>query len=238
MALLSPGTEPAVFPVDVHRHRRPGPSAGFYLRNAFHFSGPAAVEKLGYPVSAGIHPMHAGRISPDCLVRLAAVLRLPGVLAVGECGLDSRFAHAGPQAELFAWQVQQASMLGKPLILHLVKSDEEALKILAGCPVPFLYHGFRGTATRLRKWLMNDNAWVSFGMALLRDPTLTEVFLACPPERRFLESDDSPMPVSVLHAFLEEKTGIPAPVLMKEQMENARLFFRLTALPIFEPKNH
>jgi hypothetical protein len=43
-------------------------------------------------------------------------------------------------------------------------------------------------------------------------------------------------PVTELFGFLEKKTGIPAIYFMEKQMENARQFFGLTALPIFDPQ--
>lgn len=223
------------FLADVHRHRRPGPEKGFFLRNAFHFLDAASISSLSYPVSAGLHPMHTPLWTEEVKARLNTVWQLPGVLAIGECGLDSRFPDTAGQQRVFSWQVAQANQLKKPLILHLVRSDVPALRIVREAKVPFVLHGFRGKPDRLRFWLDHPGAWFSFGWALAGDPHTRDSFLLCPPDRILLETDADPHTIGQVYTVGARLLGMEDHLFQGLVCQNAKRFFGLNRLPIFDP---
>ncbi len=70
--------------------------------------------------TAGVHPHHAAELSPAAASELEALAREPGVVALGECGLDY-FRDLSPreaQRQAFHRQLEIAVMLGKPVFLH------------------------------------------------------------------------------------------------------------------------
>src|SRR5579863_1521896 len=69
--------------------------------------------------TAGVHPHHAAALAADELPQLRALLALPEVVAVGECGLDyyRNFSPREAQRRAFEWQLALALESGKPLFL-------------------------------------------------------------------------------------------------------------------------
>ena len=53
--------------------------------------------------TAGVHPHHAGELTDQDLPRLRALLREPGVVAAGECGLDYYRNYSPPASQRLAF---------------------------------------------------------------------------------------------------------------------------------------
>jgi TatD DNase family protein len=70
--------------------------------------------------TAGVHPHHAAELDAALLSELARLARMPGVVAVGECGLDyfRDFSPRPVQRAAFAQQLALAAESGKPVFLH------------------------------------------------------------------------------------------------------------------------
>ena len=70
--------------------------------------------------TAGVHPHHAGELTDSDLPRLRALLRAPGVVAAGECGLDYYRNYSPPDSQRIAFerQLALAAECGQPLFLH------------------------------------------------------------------------------------------------------------------------
>jgi TatD DNase family protein len=82
--------------------------------------------------SAGVHPHHASEVTTDALPALEAAANDPAVVAVGECGLDY-FRDLSPrdaQRRAFAWQLEIAARVGKPVFLHQRDAHEDFVAIL------------------------------------------------------------------------------------------------------------
>ena len=96
--------------VDIHTHKWPSAHAIFNLPS--YTSAPAASE--GRLFSAGIHPWDTAAPLPEELwQRLKATIARPEVVAVGECGLDSRRgATLEIQEQIFLRQAAIASDAG------------------------------------------------------------------------------------------------------------------------------
>lgn len=97
--------------------------------------------------SVGIHPWRADIAAPSDWAELERLAALPNVVAIGEAGLD---ALRGPEREVqmpvFLKQARLAEKLGKPLIIHAVKSNAELISLIRSerPSVPWIIHGFRG----------------------------------------------------------------------------------------------
>lgn len=70
--------------------------------------------------TAGVHPHHAGELTDHVMPRLRALLREPGVVAAGECGLDYYRNYSPPASQrlAFARQLALAAECKQPLFLH------------------------------------------------------------------------------------------------------------------------
>jgi TatD DNase family protein len=82
--------------------------------------------------TAGVHPHHAAELSAAGLAELAALARLPEVVAVGECGLDY-FRDLSPRAAqraAFVRQLELAADAGKPVFLHQREAHADFSAIL------------------------------------------------------------------------------------------------------------
>jgi TatD DNase family protein len=71
-------------------------------------------------VAAGVHPHEASSLSDDVKRRLERALSAPGVVAVGEIGLDYHYMNSPREDQLQAldWQLELALEAGLPVVLH------------------------------------------------------------------------------------------------------------------------
>lgn len=83
--------------------------------------------------TAGVHPHHAAELeSPGAVEELRALAALPGIVAVGECGLDyyRNFAPRETQRAAFARQLELAAGTGLPVFLHERDAHADFIAIL------------------------------------------------------------------------------------------------------------
>jgi TatD DNase family protein len=82
--------------------------------------------------TAGVHPHHAEQMQHEDVARLAALLKEPQVVAVGECGLDYFRNYSSPQAQrrAFEWQLRLAIEERKPVFLHQREAHEDFVALL------------------------------------------------------------------------------------------------------------
>jgi TatD DNase family protein len=82
--------------------------------------------------TAGLHPHHASDYSPLLRDELRALARRPGVVAVGECGLDYYRNYSPREAQLaaFAGQLELAVELGLPVFLHQRDAHADFVAVL------------------------------------------------------------------------------------------------------------
>src|SRR5262245_50360377 len=111
--------------------------------------------------TAGVHPHDAKRCDATTIDRLRALAAEPGVVAVGECGLDYNrdFSPRPVQDRWFEAQVALAADLGLPLFLHERDAHARFVEILR----PYrprlaaaVVHCFTGTAAELDAYLAMD----------------------------------------------------------------------------------
>jgi TatD DNase family protein len=87
----------------------------------------------GIFAAAGIHPHEAKDFLPERDgPRFEALARRPGIVAIGEVGLDFHYDHSPreKQLEVIEWMLDCARRLGLPVLLHNRESGTEMLATL------------------------------------------------------------------------------------------------------------
>ena len=153
----------------------------------------------GVWATAGVHPHDAAA----GLDGLDEVLRSPGVVAVGECGLDYHYDHSPrlAQRDAFAAQVALAHEHGLPLVIHTREAWDDTFAILdeVGVPERTVMHCFTGgpgeaEASLERGALLSFSGIVTFKTA----DDLRDAAASCPLDRLMIETD-SPYLAPVPH---------------------------------------
>lgn len=141
--------------------------------------------------TAGVHP-HEARHGLD---GLEALLGLPGVVAVGECGLDFHYDHAPREVQGRAMRAQWrlAIELGLPVVVHNRESNEAMLAAVAEPEFAALeadFHSFAG-GLAMAEALIERGFYLGFtGMITFRAAdNVREVIPRLPPDRELVETD-------------------------------------------------
>jgi TatD DNase family protein len=195
--------------------------------------------------TAGIHPHQAGEAAEEDAERLRELVRRPGVVAVGECGLDFHydFAPRDVQTRWFAAQLKLAGELDLPVVVHCREAEEAMIPLVreaGSAGVRGVLHCYPGHLPLLDTAL--EAGWsVSFtGIVTFRTFRGTEAVQAVPAGRYFLETDGpylAPVPhrgkrnepafVPLIRDRVAELRGEPARQVEEETTSAARSFFRL-----------
>ena len=141
----------------------------------------------------GIHPHEAGTVTTDDLAALRDLLEHPKAVAVGETGLDwyRDYAPHDAQRRLFASELELASELGKPVVIHTRAADDDTLAALEDFTGTVVLHCF--SSPRMLPIALQRGWYVSFaGNATF--PKAVDLRLAATqvPAERILAETDSP----------------------------------------------
>lgn len=147
--------------------------------------------------SLGTHPDHACEdVLPDC-GEMISVLSSPGVIAIGETGLD--YFHNDEKAKpaqkaSFLRHIEASRRTGLPVIIHSRMADEDMVALLqeesGKGAFPFLIHCF-ASGMYLAKAVLELGGYLSFS-GLLTFPKceeIREVARDVPAERLLVETD-------------------------------------------------
>ncbi|EQD76520.1 Deoxyribonuclease, TatD Mg-dependent [mine drainage metagenome] len=109
-------------------------------------------------VTAGIHPHEASRAGSSDWAIIKEYSKKPGVVAIGECGLDyfRHFSAPGDQRRVFENQLILASEHGKALFLHERDAHADFMAMLRDCggtQLRGVLHCFTGTRDELENYL-------------------------------------------------------------------------------------
>ncbi|MEO6682867.1 MAG: TatD family hydrolase [Ginsengibacter sp.] len=143
------------------------------------------------PISAGLHPWYLKNAEEE-LSQLQSICHQQNVVAIGECGLD-RLAETDwdRQVTYFEAQLDLATSLNKPVIIHCVRAFAETMGMLKGITVPVIFHGVNKKLSAIEP-LIENGYFLSFGKAILQpSETIIHTLRAVPPAQLFLETDDS-----------------------------------------------
>jgi len=145
----------------------------------------------------GVHPHHAAEAPIPTPETLAAMVRHPRVIGVGESGLDY-FYDKSPrdiQAENFRAHIRGARLAGVPLCIHARDADDDIALILRQerdreGGFDFLLHCFSSTR-RLAEAALDMGGWISFSGILTfpRSSELREIARDVPLDRLLVETD-------------------------------------------------
>ncbi|XP_071083549.1 uncharacterized protein [Haliotis cracherodii] len=110
-------------------------------------------------LAMGCHPKNVTSFDTVAVEGLKQCINHPKIIAVGEIGLDYSGTfrqHEVLQKKMFAYQLQLALDVKKPLVIHCRQAEEDCLAIMEEI-VPKNYkihcHCFTGTYEQCKKWL-------------------------------------------------------------------------------------
>src|SRR5262245_65523290 len=149
--------------------------------------------------TVGLHP-HDAKLGLD---GLAEMLESPGVVAVGECGLDYHYEHSprATQREVFAAQIGWAHEHDLALMIHTREAWDDTFAVLdaGGVPERTVFHCFTGGRGEAEQCLARGGH-LSFS-GIVSFPSAGDVRAAaarCPLDRALVETD-SPYLAPVPH---------------------------------------
>ena len=208
-------------PFDFHTHRLDATGALISV-NPCRF-----VPEPGKWYSVGFHPWdlveEPGATDFNLLERCASH---PQVLAIGETGLDSR---RGPdlslQREVFARHLTLAASVGKPVVVHMVRTSHEILALrrtMGLTAVPLAIHGMRSNE-RVARQQLDGGCYLSYGMRFN-----LAALQVTPLDRLLIETDDDELPIEEVAATVAAQLQISADDVIRQTVINAQ---RLLGLP-------
>ncbi len=149
----------------------------------------------GLLAAVGIHPHEAGGASDAALEEIRVMARKPGVVAIGEIGLDYHydFSPRDQQRRAFAAQIGIAKEVGLPIVVHDREAHADTLTILksegAGAAGGVM-HCFSGD-WKLAHTVLDMGFYISVGGTLTfpNAARLRELVARLPLDRLLLETD-------------------------------------------------
>jgi TatD DNase family protein len=146
--------------------------------------------------TVGVHPNDAAKASEGDLVRLEELVKHPGVIAVGEIGLDYHydFSARDTQKSVFIEQMVIAARALKPIVIHTREAWPDTLALLAEHWTPHgiggIMHCFSGGPAEARQAL-DLGFYLSFG-GILTFPKALDIQASAreaPGDRILVETD-------------------------------------------------
>jgi TatD DNase family protein len=149
--------------------------------------------------AVGLHPTRARDLTDDARAEIERLATLPRVVAIGESGMDdywtTRRADCAPldvQREAFAWHIDLAKRVGRPLVIHDREAHAPILDVLAaeGAPPTVVFHCFSGDLELARRCA--DAGWFTSlaGTATFRNALeLRRAAAWMPPDLVLVETD-------------------------------------------------
>lgn len=212
--------------LDVHTHHPAPQPEGILALDPADLPAEGAYPSQFY--SVGLHPWSLQGISGASTERWALLekaSRRPDIVAVGETGIDTIHTAGAPiagQLNAFRHHVDLSEEVGKPLIIHCVKSQDMILAVKRDMrpAQPWIIHGFRGKPGALQM-LAQAGIYISFGMQF--NP---RTLLACPPDLILAETDESPVRIQDVIASLENVRSDVTPDLLSANMRRIFNLFR------------
>lgn len=178
------------------------------------------------PFSAGIHPWDAAEACSR-LSELQEQLKRCGAAAVGEIGLDYAPGRRNEpcQTTVLAAQLQSASELRLPVIIHCVKAFEPLMELMETYPLPaVIFHGYTGSPQQTER-LLAAGYYISAGPVSLRSPKTEASLRRAPLHRLFIETDDSDVPIERMYTAVAALLNIPVPELKAVVYQNFKTVF-------------
>jgi TatD DNase family protein len=199
----------------------------------------------GLFATVGMHPHDAKNITEQEFEQLGQLAQSPGVVAVGETGLDFYYDHSPrkTQIELFCRFIQMARDRALPLVVHVRDAFREAAGLLRahGQGVRGVIHCFTGDFAAAREFL-DLGFYLSFSgiITFKTAEALREVVREVPLERVMIETDSpylAPVPhrgkrnepafVRFVAETVAEIRGISLEEVARATTQNAQNLFKI-----------
>jgi TatD DNase family protein len=200
----------------------------------------------GVHAAVGMQPNYLAEARSDDWDRIVAMVGSPGVVAIGETGLD-RYWDFTPfelQQDYFDRHIRLSQERGLPFIVHMRDCDEDILIMLREAhrrgPLNGVMHSFTGSQAMADECLAMG-LYISFaGMVTYKKSAELRAIAATVPEDRILVETDSPYlspepvrkikrnePGHVLHtaACLAEVRGVTQEQFAAATTRNAKRLF-------------
>jgi TatD DNase family protein len=201
-----------------------------------------ADEMDGVYAAVGIDPHQAATAEAGRVAELRDLLAHPRVVAVGETGLDSvrQYATLSEQRRLFDAQLELASELMLPVVVHSREAPFETAEALDGFPGTVILHCF--SSPELLEAALERGYYVSFAGSVTypKAEDLRRAAAAVPADRLLVETDspylapqavrgrpNEPAHLVYTVAVLAEVRGVEARVVAEQTHENAGTAFAL-----------
>lgn len=194
--------------------------------------------------TVGVHPHDATEGTDG----MADLLGQPGVVAVGECGLDYHYDHSPRvvQREVFATQIGLAHEWDLPLVIHSRDAWDDTFAVLdsEGVPAHTVFHCFTGGPAEAEAGL-ERGAHLSFsGIVTFKNAQdVRDALASSPPGRVMVETDspylapeplrgrrNSPANLPMVAARMADVVGLDLPDLADQLWATTHDFYRLPAL--------
>ncbi|MCL6439690.1 MAG: TatD family hydrolase [Rubrobacteraceae bacterium] len=192
--------------------------------------------------TVGIHPHNAHAYTASDLEAVAELSESPGVVAIGEVGLDYYRGRETGEAQraLFEDEISLANDLRMPLVIHCREAFEDVMSLLSGARVPVVLHCFEGGRREVEEAKERGYYIGLTGNVTYKNSRTAGVLDLIDAERLLLETDSpylSPRPVrgrrnrpaNVVHTarFVAERLGVPEEEIARTTTANARRLFGL-----------
>lgn len=143
--------------------------------------------------TVGVHPHEAAKVTPETYTDLRRLGTHPKVVAYGEIGLDYHydFSPRDVQHEVFIEQLELATELALPVIIHTREAWDDTVHILrAHWSGPGIFHCFSGDAAQAREAL-EMGFHLAFGGVLTfkTAENMREAAKITPDDRLLIETD-------------------------------------------------
>ena len=191
--------------------------------------------------TVGLHP-HEASDGVDTIIDL---LDAPGIVAVGEAGLDYYYEHSprAVQRGAFAAQIQIANQRSLPLVIHTRDAWDDTFDILdaEGMPERAIFHCFTGGVDEAERCLERGGDLSFSGIVTFKNARdVQAAAIACPPDRMLIETDSpylAPAPhrgatnrpawVPHVGAFIADLRDVPAAAIADATTRRAIELFGL-----------
>ena len=195
--------------------------------------------------AVGVSPSEVQSPGKDWIQTIEQNVRLPRVVAIGEIGLDyyRKFGDKKSQIELFITQLDLASKLNLPVIIHNREAGKDVLDILRDRLPPRggVFHCYSENAEYAKRAL-DLNLYFSFAgnLTYRNAKNLHETIEVLPVDRILIESEspfmvpadyrgkrNMPKYLPITACFLAEMLGMDDEELAATLWENSNRFFGL-----------
>lgn len=217
--------------IDIHSHLTSDHPGVFRIFNLF-LQDFDPVSSLPEVFSCGLHPWHIQqcRDLDSFHIKLEDALQQPGMIALGEAGLDKIIKVSMElQSDIFRKQVLLSEKYRKPMIIHCVRAFPELLAIRneTEASQPWILHGFNSNA-EMALDLVKKGIYISAGMRLLKNPEkFRDVVQRIPSEFLFVETDDDETDISFIYQDIASQSGIQTDELKEIIYQNFKRIFKL-----------